>query len=159
MELIETGKIVNTHGLRGELKVEQWSDSPEIFCTFPHFFIDNIEYIKERARVQKGFVILKLKGIDTIDSAEALKNKILFIPRSSLPLDDGACLISDLVGLRAVDESGAELGKIDGILTLPGGEVLEIHGKREILVPLVDEFVLNIDLEAGAVTLKLIEGM
>lgn len=159
MDLIETGRIVNTHGLRGEVKIEPWADSPEIFCGFKRLFLENAEHKVERARAQKGFVIAKLSGIDTIDEAEKLKNKVLYVPREDIRISQGGYLLSDLIGCTARDENGAELGKITDILTPPGGEVLEIRGAREILVPLRREFVRDVDTGAGTVTLRLIEGM
>ena len=159
MDLIETGRIVNTHALRGEVKIEPWADSPEAFCGFRRLFLDNTERRVERARVQKGFIIAKLSGIDTIDQAEKLKNQVLYVPREDIGIRDGGYLLSDLMDMRAVSEDGVELGRVTGILTPPGGEVLEIQGAREILVPLRGPFVTDVDLEAGTVTLRLIEGM
>lgn len=159
MELIETGRIINTHGLRGEVKIDPWADSPEDFCAFERLFIEGREHTVERSRVQKRFVIAKLAGIDTIEAAEAVKNRVVSVPREDIELEEGGYLLRDLMGCQAVDEQGHVLGKIAGILTPPGGEVLEIKGDREILVPLVDEFVLDADVEAGRVTLRLLEGM
>lgn len=159
MDLIETGRIVNTHALRGEVKIEPWADSAEAFCRFTRLFLDGEERAVERARVQKGFVIAKLAGIDDVEDAEKVKNHIVYVPREDIDLEEGGYLISDLVGLRAVDTEGAELGRIIDILTPPGGEVLEIQGKREILVPLRGDFVTGVDIGSGVVTVRLIEGM
>ena len=159
MDLIETGRIVNTHALRGEVKIEPWADSAEAFCGFGRLFLDGVEHKVERARAQKGFVIAKLSGIDTIDQAEKVKNKVLYVPREDIGLSEGGYLLSDLIGCAARSDTGEELGKITDILTPPGGEVLEIHGAREILVPLRGEFVTDVDVEARTVTVRLIEGM
>ena len=159
MELIETGKIVNTHALRGEVKIEPWADSPEAFCGFTRLFVDGAEHRVERARVQKQFVLAKLSGIDSVEAAEGLKNKTVCVPREDIPLADGAYLIGDLVGCLACGQDGAELGRITDIISLPQGEVLEIRGDREILVPLNREFVLDADLPAKRVVIRLIEGM
>lgn len=159
MDLIETGKIINTHALRGEVKIDPWADSAEAFCAFKRLFIDGAEHRVERSRVQRGFVIAKLTGIDSIDAAEAVKNKTVSVPREDVALPDGGYLIGDLVGCAACDSDGADLGKITDIITLPRGEVLEIRGTREILVPLNSEFVTGVDLEGKRVTLRLIEGM
>lgn len=159
MELIETGRIVNTHGLRGEVKIEPWADSAEAFCEFERLFLDGVERRVERARAQKRFVIAKLTGIDAIDEAERVKNHVVYVPREDIGLEEGEFLLTDLIGCQARDEDGKVLGKITDILTPPGGEVLEIRGDREILVPLNDEFLMEADVEAGFVTLRLIEGM
>ena len=159
MDLIETGRIVNTHGLRGEVKIEVWADSVEVLCCFRRLFVDGVERKVERGRAQKGFAIVKLAGIDSIDEAERVKNHVVYVPREDIPLKDGGFLLTDLVGCRAVDENGGALGTVTDVLSLPGGEVLEIRGEREILVPLVEEFLLDADVEAGTVTVRLIEGM
>ena len=159
MDLIETGKIINTHGLRGEVKIEPWADSPEAFCKFRRLWLDGTERKVQRARAQKGFVIAKLTGIDSIDEAEAQKNKVLYVPREDIAIEEGGYLVSDLIGCRAVSDSGENLGTITDILTPPGGDVIEIRGSREILVPLRGEFVTDVDIEAGTVTVRLIEGM
>ncbi len=159
MELIETGRIVNTHGLRGEVKIEPWADSPEAFCAFERLFTEGVERAVERSRVQKRFVIAKLAGVDTIEEAEKLRNRVVYVPREDIALEDGGFLLSDLIGCAAFDQDGAALGKVTDILTPPGGEVLEIRGAREILVPLNDEFLLEADVAAGRVTVRLLEGM
>ncbi len=159
MDLIETGRVVNTHGLRGEVKIEAWADSAQALCGFSRLFVDGVERQVERGRAQKGFAIVKLSGIDSIDEAEKVKNHVVYVPREDIPLKEGGFLVADLVGCRAVDENGAALGTVTDVLSLPGGEVLEIHGEREILVPLVEEFLLDADIEAGTVTVRLLEGM
>ncbi len=159
MELIETGRIVNTHGLRGEVKIEPWADSPEAFCAFGRLFVEGVERRVERSRVQKRFVIAKLAGIDAIEEAEKLRNRVVYVPREDIALEEGGFLLADLIGCAAFDQAGAALGKVTDILTPPGGEVLEMRGEREILVPLNDEFLLEADVEAGRVTVRLLEGM
>lgn len=159
MDLIETGKIVNTHGLRGEVKIEPWADSPEDFCGFERLFIDGAEHKVEKARVQKRFVIAKLGGIDSIEAAESVKNRVVYVDRADIELEEGGYLLTDLIGCTVRDEGGAGLGRITDILTPPGGEVLEIRGEREILVPLNGGFVVDVDTEAKVVTVRLIEGM
>lgn len=159
MELIETGRIVNTHGLRGEVKIEPWADSPEAFCAFERLFVEGVERRVERSRVQKRFVIAKLAGIDAIEEAEKLRNRVVYVPREDIALEEGGFLLADLIGCAAFDQAGGALGKVTDILTPPGGEVLEIRGEREVLVPLNDEFLLEADVEAGRVTVRLLEGM
>ena len=159
MDLIETGRIVNTHGLRGEVKIEPWADSVEALCGFSRLFVDGGERKVERGRAQKGFAIVKLAGIDSIDEAERVKNRVVYVPREDIALEEGGCLVADLIGCAAFDQDGKSLGKVTDILTPPGGEVLEIRGQREILVPLNGEFLLNADVEGGTVTVRLLEGM
>ncbi|MGM9520908.1 MAG: ribosome maturation factor RimM [Oscillospiraceae bacterium] len=159
-EFIETGKIINTHGIRGEVKIDPWANSPQSLLSYSAFYIDGAEYPVISSRVHKRFVIAALKGIGSIDQAEALKDKIISIRREDIELSEGEYLLSDLIGLQAVDdETGNALGRVTDILTLPGGDVCEIRGEREILIPIRPEFVIDTDIAGGKVRFRLIEGM
>ena len=138
---LESGKIINTHGLHGEVKIEPWCDEPEFLLDFDRLYIDNESYKVLNARVQKNFVYIRFDGVDDLDKAIALKNKIVSIDRNDNPLPEGEYYLQDIIGLKAVSDTGDELGKISDILTLPSGKVYVIKGEREILVPGVDEFV------------------
>ncbi|MBQ3951425.1 MAG: 16S rRNA processing protein RimM [Oscillospiraceae bacterium] len=156
---LEAGKIINTHGIRGEVKIEPWADSPEFLKGFKALYIDSRPVKLLSARAHGRFVIAKLEGVDDMNAAEALKNRIVYIDRDEAPLSEGEYFISDLIGFTAVAEDGEELGKVTEILSRPAGEILVITGEREILVPLVPEFVIARDMDGGRITLRLIEGM
>jgi 16S rRNA processing protein RimM len=157
---LEVGKIVNTHGIRGEVKVEPWADSPDFLCSLNRIYIDSEAVRIRSARVQKNHVILTLTGVADIDAAIGLKNKVIFLNRNDISLPEGAHFIQDLIGVSVFDgESGAELGRLAEVLTLPAGHVYVVRGAREILIPAVDEFILKTDLEAGRMDVRLIEGM
>jgi 16S rRNA processing protein RimM len=159
-KLIETGKIINTHGIRGEVKIDPWANSPAELLDYETFYIDEKPYGVIKARVQKKFVIAALEGVSSIEEAEKLKNKVIYISRDEMELEDGEYLLNDLIGLEAIDnDSGKSLGKITDILTPPGGEVFEIRGEREILIPMRPEFLIDVDTDAGKVSFHLIEGM
>ena len=113
-ELLETGKIVSTHGLHGEVKILPWADSPEFLLEFDRVFLGKREYAVEDARVQKTCVLMKLEGIDTVEDAAKLRDQVVFISREDIELEEGAIFIQDLLHLPVLDESGAELGKAPG---------------------------------------------
>ena len=157
---VETGRIVNTHGIRGQVKIEPWANSPDSLLEYRSFFIGGKEYKVISSQVHGKFVIASLQGVTDMDKAEALKNTTVYVSRSDIPLEEGEYLIGDLIGLLAVDEvSGQELGTIDDILSPPGGDVCVITGSREILVPLRPEFIKKVDVPDGHVYIRLIEGM
>lgn len=156
--LLEAGRIINTHGIRGEVKIEPWADSPEFFTKIKRLYLDG-NALKAVCRPNGRFVIAKLEGIGDMNAAEKLKTKIIYISREDAPIEDGAYFIADLIGFTAVDEAGAEIGKVTDIFTTPAGDIMEIHGASEHLVPLRPEFMVSRDMEAGTVTLRLIEGM
>ena len=111
-------------------------------------------------RPHKTSLITLFDGIGSIDSAVRLKNKVVFIDRNDASLEAGEHFIADLIGLTAVDDAtGEELGKISEIIPLQPNNVYVITGQREILIPSVPEFVSDINIEAGRITFKLIEGM
>jgi len=156
-QFLETGEIVNTHGIRGEVKLLPWADAPEFILEFDELYIDGRAYAIESARVQKTCVLLKLEGVDTVEEAIKLRGKVVSVDRTDIELEEGSYFIADLIGLP-VFADGEEIGKIKEVLTPPGNDVYVVRGKHEYMIPVVQEFVLDVDLEHG-VQVRLIEGM
>lgn len=158
--LLEAGVVVSPHGIRGEVKIMPWADSPEFLCEFETLIIGNVPMSVLSARIHKNAVIVELEGVSDVNEAEALRSKTVFIDRIDAGLPDDTHFIVDLIGLKAIDdETGAELGTITDILTMNPNKIYVINGQREILVPAVSEFVKKIDVEAGQIRFKLIEGL
>lgn len=158
-QFLEAGKIVNTHGTRGEVKIQPWADSAEFLQGFQTLYIDEVPVRILGSRVHKGCLIASLEGIQDVNDAMRLKNKTVFIDREDVTLEDGAFFIQDIIGASVRDESGAELGKLADVLELPGGNVYVVRGAREILIPAVPEFVLDTDVGNQVITVRLIDGM
>jgi 16S rRNA processing protein RimM len=158
-EFLEAGKIINTHGIRGEVKIDPWADDAEFLRRFKTIYIDDTAVKVVRSRVHKNFLIAQLEGIDDVDTAMRLKNKVVFINRADAHLDKGQWFIQDIIGAAVVDESGVELGKLAEVLDLPAGNVYVVRGEREIMIPAVPEFIISTDVDAGIITVRLIEGM
>ena len=158
-KLLECGKIVNTHGIRGEVKIVPWADSPEFLCDLPALYIDGKEVKLRSARVHKGNVIALLEGIDDVNAAMLLKEKVVSMSRDDVELPEGSFYIADIIGLRVVDEAGNELGMLDDILSPSLQQVYVIKGQREIMIPAVPEFILETNVEGGYIKVRLIEGM
>jgi len=162
-QYLEVGKVTNTHGIMGEVKVQPWADSPEFLCQFDTLYVDAAHWpIKvERARVHKNMVIMKLEGITDVPGALAMRNAILYIDRKDANLPEGSFFIADLLNLEARDaQSGEVLGKIADVLTLPASNVYVIRGgEREILVPAVSQFIQETNIEGGYVLINMIEGL
>ena len=157
---LEAGKIVNTHGIRGEVKIQPWADGPEFFKGLSRLFIDGKPVKIISCRAHKGCLIISLEGISDIDAAVKLKNRVVFIDRDDVPLPAGSYFLQDVIGLAAIDaETGNELGTDEEILPSPANDIFVIKGEREILVPAVNEFVKLVDAESGIVKIRLIEGM
>ena len=162
-QYLEVGKITNTHGVMGEVKVQPWGDSPEFLCRFNTLYVDeaHIPYKVERARPNKNMVILKLEGITDMNGALAMRNAILYIDRKDAKLPEGSFFLADIEGLEARDaQTGAVLGKIAEVLTLPASNVYGIRGgEREIMIPAVPAFVAETNVEEGFIRINMIEGI
>ena len=157
---LEAGMIVNTHGLAGEVKIQPWADSPAFLTGIERFYISGVPVRVLSARVHNNSVIASLEGVDNIDSAIKLKRKTIFIDRNDAQVEEGRHFIADLLGLRAIDaQTGAELGKVSDVLTLPSNDVYVISGVREILVPAVPEFITETNIPEGFIKIRLIDGM
>ena len=158
-QYIEAGRIVNTHGVAGEVKIEVWLDSPQFLKSFKRCFIDKREVKLLSARVHKGFLIAKLQGVEDVNAAMALKGRTLFIDRSDARLPKGAFFLQDIIGASVVDEQGREIGKLTDVMETPASNVYVVKGEREHLIPAVPEFIMSTDTESGIITVHLIEGM
>ena len=159
-DYLEAGKIVNTHGIRGEVKIQPWADGPEFFRKLTRLYIDGKPLNILSCREHKGCIIISFDGINDLDSAIKLKNKVVFISRDDVPLPDGSYFLQDAIGLTAVDfETGAQLGTVKEVFSTPANDIFVIKGEREILVPAVSEFIKLVDTDNGIIKIKLIEGM
>lgn len=158
-ELIEAGEIVNTHGIRGEVRILSWLDSPEYLKSFKTLYVDAKPLRVRAARVHKGAVIAALEGVEDVNAAMALKGKAVHIARADARLPEGTFFLADILGAEVVTEEGARLGVLAEVLENPGNRIYVVRGEREHLIPAVPEFILNTDVEGGVITVRLIEGM
>lgn len=153
---LEAGQIVTTHGVRGQLKVLSWADSPEFLKNFTRVRIDGRQYDVESCSVQKNCNLLKLKGIEDMDAAQALRGKTVEVFREDAPRD--LIFAAELIGVNVFDR-GAYIGSISEVLDYPGNKVYVVKGTYTYMVPAVKQFILNVDLDANTMQVSLIEGM
>ena len=156
LQFIEAGEIVTTHGVKGEVKVLSWMDSPEVLCEFDRCRISGVEYTMESCRVQKSCNLLKIEGVNDMESAQALRGKTVEIYRCDAP--EGLIFAAELIGMRVVAD-GKEIGAIADVLDYPGNKVYVVRGELEYMIPAVKEFVLSTDLENNEMQVRIIEGM
>ena len=156
LQFIEAGEIVNTHGVRGEMKILSWMDSPEILCEFDRCRISGKEYTIESCRVQKTCNLLKLEGVDTMEAAQAMRGRVVELFREDI--DDEVIFAAELIGVEVFTEEGS-IGKIVDVLDYPGNSVYVVKGAYSYMIPAVKQFILSTDLEANTMQVKLIEGM
>ena len=158
-ELLETGEVVSTHGIQGEIKILPWADSPEFLLDFDTFYLNGKPYGVVSSRVHNTCVLVKLRGIDTPEQATLLRGQTVCVDRSGLSLPEGTVFIADLIGCRVLDENGTQIGKIKDVLTMPSSDVYVIEGTKKYMIPAVKEFIREINVAEGFVRVHLIEGM
>ena len=158
-EYIEAGRIVNTHGVAGEVKIEVWLDSPAFLKRFPRLFIEGRAYALSAARVQKSFLLCRLEGVNDVNAAMVLKGRIVSVAREDAKLPPGTFFLQDILGAKVQDEQGREIGILVDVLERPASNIYVVRGEEEHLIPAVPAFIKRTDPEAGIVTVHLIEGM
>jgi len=158
-EYLEAGKIVSTHGVRGEVKLLPWADTPEFLLRFRTLWLEGGKPVEvEHSRVQKTCVLLKLNGVDTVEQAALLRGRVLSIRRDDPALPQDTVFIADLLGLP-VYADGVQIGVLKDVLTLPSSDVWVVKGEHEYMIPAVKEFVPEADPSKGFLEVRLIEGM
>lgn len=165
-EYLEVGQIVNTNGLKGLLKINPFTDDITRFERLKTILVDHkkelLEFEIESVRYQKKQVLLKLKGIDTIEEAEKYREDYLKINRNKEEkLPEDTYYIVDLIGLDIYTENGELLGKLDDIFSTGSNDVYVVKNSegKQILLPAISDVIKNIDLEQKKIVVNLIEGL
>lgn len=167
MEYYNVGKIVNTHGVRGEVRVLATTDFiDERFAEGNTLYLQQsgepLPLTIESTRQHKGFVLVKFVGYDNINDVEQFRDHELMVSADDQqPLDDGQYYYHQIIGLDVETTDGRHLGKIKEILS-PGANdvwVVERPEKRDLLLPVIDDVVKNVDLDKNLVTVELMEGL
>lgn len=158
---LETGQIVNTHGVRGEVKVVPWADSPDYLKQFHTFYLEDKPLKALSVRVDKTNVLIRFEGIDTVEAAMKLKGKTLSVARADAKLPQGRYFLADLMGLDVIDAvTGDKLGVVTDILTPPAHNVYVVKGgAHRYMIPAVPAFIAETDVDGGSIKVNLIEGL
>ena len=167
MQFYNVGKIVNTHGIRGEVRVLPTTDFvKERLAPQQKLYLQEadgpLELTVEGARQHKGFILVKFAGYDNINAVEGFRGHELMVSAADQqPLEDGQYYYHQIIGLAVKTVAGEELGRIKEILA-PGANdvwVVERPGKTDLLLPVIDDVVKRVDLDQGLVTVELMEGL
>ena len=163
-EFLEIGKVNNTHGLRGEVKLEMWCDSIDYLRQLEKVYLDdkgNKSLSLVSARPQKNIAILKFSEINSIEEAEGLKNKILYCNRNDAEIEEGAYYLADIIGSRVVDiETGREYGRIVDIMNYGSSDIYDVlKDKKHYLIPAIDDVVKEIKTDEQIVLIKPMKGL
>lgn len=163
-QFLESGKIVGTHGIKGEVRIDPWCDSPEFLCEFKKLYLesDGSTFIEVKSRSHKNVTLTKIKGVDTIEAAEKLRGKIVYINRDDVALEEGVNFVQDLIGLEVRDaDNGTVYGKISDVLRTGANDVYEITDSenKKYLAPVIDEVILETDIDGGFVLIRPMKGI
>lgn len=160
-KLFSVGKIVNAHGVRGEVTLLPESLEPACLAGCKTFYLDGTPVVPLACRTHKGCLLLTLPGITSRDAALALKGKIFFAYRRDLPLPEGVYLDGELIGLAVRDErTGETVGILEEVLSYPAHKIYAVRGgKDEYLVPAVPAFIKSVNLPEGVMDIRLWEGL
>lgn len=163
-QYLEAGKIVGTHGVRGELRVQSWCDTPDVFCTLKILYFEQgsrpVKVVSSRPH--KNIILVRLEGIETVEKADALRETILYMDRRDLRLEKGAYFIQDLIGLKVLDaDTGVAYGTLTDVIKTGANDVYEVTGgdSSTHLVPVIPEVVVRVDLEEEKVFLRPLKGI
>ncbi len=163
------GRVLRPHGVRGELRIEVMTAYPERIV--PGMIVaigpDPAEpasatnYEITRVRTHKQYLILQVSGVSDRAGADLLRERYVMIPlEDAIPLEDGEFYLFQAIGLAVQTEDGEPIGTVTEILETGANDVFLVHGPRgEILLPFIDDCVLDIDIEAGIMTVTLLEGL
>ncbi|MBR5470821.1 MAG: 16S rRNA processing protein RimM [Oscillibacter sp.] len=161
LETIEVGRIVNAHGIRGEVRVQPRDGDPAFLTRFKTFYMDGKPVVPTAKHVHKSLVLMKFPGVDDMNAALDLKEKKLFIRRADAKLPEGEWFDDELLGLQVHDgETGALLGELVAVDAYPAHKVYTVKGAKTYLIPAVrDAFILSVDMEANRMDVRVWEGM
>ncbi len=161
---LEVGRVVGTHGVRGEVRVQPWCDSPDFLVGFKTLYLDAAgvgSLAVSQSRVHKNIVLLKVKGVDTIESAEALRGKTLYISREDVRLPEGRYFVSDLIGCTVTHgDTGEILGKLTEVSETGANDVWHIVREgQEYLIPAIPDVIVSVDVDAASVVIRPLKGI
>jgi len=163
--LINIGKVVATQGNKGEVRVIPLTDFPDRFQDLKIIYLtqkgkEPITIEIEKAWYHRGFVILKIKGYDSISQAEELKDSFTAISEEErIKLKRGEYYIDNLIGLEVENEKGEKLGKVIEVIKNPGNDIYVVNNGKELWIPAIKEVVKKIDLKNKKMIIHIIEGL
>ncbi len=160
---LEAGQIVGTHGVRGEVRVQPWCDSPQQFATFKKLYWDAAgkQPVKIKARPHKNIALVVLEGITTVEAAQVLRGKMLYVDRRDIKLPKGHHLVQDLIGLTVVDaDTGETYGTLTDVSQTGANAVYHMAtDKGEVLIPAIPDVIIEVDIKRDILRLRPMKGL
>lgn len=164
-EFLEIGKITGTHGIKGEMRVHPWCDSPEFMSSFKTLYLDRKgeKPLKVKCRPHGNMVILRAEGIDRVEDAARYREKVLFMKRSDAKIPEGHYFIQELIDCRVInaDDEGRIYGTLTDVSMTGANDVWHItdENKREYLIPAIPPVVIDTDVVKGIIKIRPLKGI
>ena len=162
-EFLEIGKIVGTHGVRGMVRIQPWSDNGEFLTRFKNFYLDGgkTKIAMSKITPHGNVVIAAIKGVDTIESAEKIRGQVLYIKRDDAKLPEGRYFVSEIIGAQVFDaDSNALLGVLTDVSPTGANDVWHIkNGDREYLVPAIPDVIVDVDIASDNIKIRPLKGI
>ncbi|MBQ3265745.1 MAG: 16S rRNA processing protein RimM [Ruminococcus sp.] len=162
-QYLEVGRIVGTHGIRGEMRVECWANSPDFLKSFKKLYLDEGKSALDvSCRPHKNIALMTAKGVTTIEEADKLRGKILYIDRNDVQLGEGEHFVQDIIGLEVTDaDSGAVYGVVKDVLKTGSNDVYEMQAQdgKLFYIPVIPDIMAGFDFEKGKVFIHPMKGL
>lgn len=160
---LEIGQIVSTHGIKGEVRVNPWCDSPDFLKKFKTLYFDKNgeSSLKVISRIHGNIVLMKIDGVDTVEDAAKLRNKVLYMDRNDAHIEKNSYFIQDLIDCKVCDaDSGKEYGVLSDVSQTGANDVWHIkNGENEYLIPAIPDVVISADVEKGIILIRPLKGI
>ena len=163
-QFLEAGRIVGTHGVKGELRVEPWCDSADFLAKIHTLYwnrgSEKLQVVS--SRVHKSLLLLKLEGIDTVEEADALRGRILYLDRADVKLPKGRYFVQDMIGLTVMDaDTGKRYGSLTEVMPTGANDVYQVTGEDKVnyLVPAIPDVIVDVDIDGGTLKIRPTRGI
>ena len=162
-QFLEIGKIVGTHGVKGMVRIQPWSDDGAFLAKFKSFYLDNgSSEIKAVKVIPHGNVVIaEIKNVSTVEDAEKLRGRVLYIKRDDAKLPKDRYFISEIIGSQVYDaDTDALLGTLSDVSKTGANDVWHIENNgKEYLVPAIDGVIVNVDVDTDIIKIKPLKGI
>jgi 16S rRNA processing protein RimM len=156
MRYIAVGRVLSTRGVKGEIRFQYYNESQANLSGYAVLFADRegrkIELRPSRVQPHRGHFLIQFSEVETVESASFLIGKELFVREEDLPrLNDGEYYDYQLIGLNVINERYEPVGRVTEVIHTAANDVIVVEGEREMLIPMQEDFILNIDMHAASI--------
>ena len=164
-DYLEVGEVVGTHGVRGEMRVNPWCDAPSFLKKFKKLYLDETggkSLDIKSAREHGNVALIVADGIDSVEKAQAMRGKVLYIKRDDAKLQKGNYFIAELIDCTVydADDENVIYGVISDVSETGANDVWHItKDNKEYLIPAIKDVVISVDVEEGIIKIRPLKGI